>query len=125
MLSNYLAELWGLSIVAVTLAMLLKQKYIAMMFAEIENDTKLFCWGLATLVIGIAMILAHNLWVKDWRVVITIFGWISLIKGLTMLFIPEQFRIWTNKVAMFQYIPYALIVGLIIGLALTYFGFTA
>ena len=80
-LSNYLAELWGISLVVVCLSLLIKTKYLRRLFASLEDSNNLFCWGLCSLVIGIASVLGHNIWVNDWRVVVTIFGWIGLIKG--------------------------------------------
>jgi hypothetical protein len=80
-LSNYLAELWGITFVAVSLALLIKPKLLERLFAEVENEATMFFWGTVSLVIGIAVVLAHNVWVPDWRVVITILGWLSLIRG--------------------------------------------
>ncbi|MEK7080760.1 MAG: hypothetical protein AAB925_02940 [Patescibacteria group bacterium] len=124
-LSNFLAELWGISIVAVSLTLLVKEKYIKRLFAKIEAEESLFCWGFATFIIGLAMVLAHNIWVKNWQVVITIFGWLFLIKGLSMLFFPEFLKKWAKKIKDEQWLPIALVATLFVGLALTYLGFTA
>jgi uncharacterized protein YjeT (DUF2065 family) len=125
MLSNYLAEIWGISFVAVSLALLINQKYLKRLFAEAEDDKNLFCWGTIAFVIGISIVLAHNIWVKNWQVIITIFGWLSLIKGLSLLFLPEYAKNWVKKMESQQWLQYALIVMLLIGLVITYFGFTA
>ena len=37
-LSNYLAELWGISIVVVPLVLLIKPEYLKRLFLEIETD---------------------------------------------------------------------------------------
>jgi len=123
-LSNYLAGIWGISLVIIPLAMLTKDGYIRKLFAKIETEENLFCWGIGSFVIGIAMVLAHNVWVNDWRVVITIFGWISLIKGLSMLFMPNQVKAWSKKIESSPLLPFALLVAIFIGLVLTYFSFT-
>jgi len=124
-LSNYLAEIWGISITVVCLALLIKEKHLRRLFAEIETENNMFCWGLASVVIGLAMVLAHNVWVKNWQVIVTILGWISLIKGLSLLFIPELVKSWVKKIESKQWLPFALVVGVFIGLAITYYGFTA
>ena len=124
-LSNYLAELWGLSLVVVCLSLLIKTKYLRRLFASLEDSNNLFCWGLCSFVIGTASVLGHNIWVKDWRVVVTIFGWIGLIKGLTLLFTPELTIKWVRKMENASFLPFTLVIGVFIGLALTYFGFTA
>jgi hypothetical protein len=123
MLSNYLAEVWGISIVVVSLALLIKEKYLKRLFASMETEDNLFSWGLISVVIGIA--LAHNIWVKNWQVIITILGWASLIKGLALLFMPEKMKAYVKKMENNQWVPVALVVGVVIGLIITYLGFTA
>jgi len=124
-LSNYLAEIWGISIVVVALALLIKEKHLKRLFSKVENEESLFCWGLVSFVIGLAMVLAHNIWVKNWQVVITIFGWASLLKGLAMLFLPEFTKNYVKKMENKSWLPIALVVAVFVGLALTYFGFKA
>ena len=38
--------------------------------------------GYITLLMGLVTVILHNLWVADWRVVITLLGWFTLIKGI-------------------------------------------
>lgn len=125
MLSNYLAEIWGISIVAVSLALLLKDGHLRRFLASLETEDKLFSYGLVSFVIGITMVLAHNIWVKDWYVIITILGWISLVKGLSALFIPKIVQKWAKKIESAKWLPIALVITLLVGLVITYLGFTA
>jgi uncharacterized membrane protein len=124
-LSNYLAEVWGISIVLISLALLIKPKHLKRLFAEVENETMMFLGGIISLIIGVAMVLAHNVWVQNWQVIVTILGWGSLVKGLSVLFLPELIKNWVKKMETAPFLPFALLVMLFIGLALTYFGFTA
>ena len=125
MLVNYLAEVWGISIVVISLALLIKPKYLKRLFVEMENEATMFFLGIVSFVIGLAMILAYNVWAKNWQVIITILGWLSLLKGLTVLFLPECTIKWAKKMENASFLPYALVAMVIIGLAITYFGFTA
>lgn len=125
MLSNYLAEIWGISIVAVSLALLIKEKHLKRLFAKMETEENFFCWGLISFVIGAAMVLSHNIWVKNWQVIITILGWLALLKGLALLFCPEYMKKWAKKIENAPFLPFALVVAVFIGLALAYLGFTA
>ena len=125
MLSNYLAEIWGISIVVICLALLIKDSNLKGLFAKLDSDESLFAWGLTSFVIGLAMVLAHNVWVRNWQVIITILGWLALIKGAAHLFMPELFRKWTKKLENASFLQYALVIGVIFGLVITYFGFTA
>ncbi|HAK53772.1 MAG TPA: hypothetical protein DCM54_17980 [Gammaproteobacteria bacterium] len=38
--------------------------------------------GYITLLLGLVTVIAHNVWVADWRVIITVLGWTTLIKGI-------------------------------------------
>ena len=125
MLTNYLAEIWGISMVVIALALLINGTYLKRLFASMQNEDNLFFWGFVTFIIGIAMVLAHNVWVKDWQVIITIFGWASLLKGLYILFLPKLAMSWIKKIEIQKWIPITLMATIFIGLTLTYLGFTS
>jgi hypothetical protein len=46
--------------------------------------------GILTLLAGLAIVNAHNLWVSDWRVIITILGWLAIIRGVLSLLFPGR-----------------------------------
>jgi hypothetical protein len=46
--------------------------------------------GYITLLMGLVTVILHNLWVPDWRVVITLLGWFTLIKGIMKVGFPEK-----------------------------------
>jgi hypothetical protein len=126
MIVNFLAELWGISMVIISLALLWKENYFKNLSDSIANDDqKLFCWGIFSAIIGVAMVLGYNVWEWQWQIIITLFGWAALVKGLAMLFLPEQIKTLTGKLAQNQYFSYAPIAVLIVGLILTYLGFTS
>ena len=42
--------------------------------------------GILLFVAGLAILRIHNKWVRDWRVLVTITGWIALLAGLQRTF---------------------------------------
>lgn len=123
-ISNYLALLWGITILVVSFAILIKPKLLERLFAEAKNKAIMSFWGAITLVVGITMVFVHNVWVLDWRVVITIIGWLTLIKGLDILLLPKRMKKRWAKMEGWQW--RTLFVSLFLsGLVLTYLGFTA
>jgi len=46
--------------------------------------------GYITFLLGLVTVILHNVWVADWRVVITILGWSTLIKGGMKIGFPEH-----------------------------------
>lgn len=123
-LVNFLSLLWGISLTAVCLAMLVNEKYLKNIFDKVEQEIVLFGAGLISFVIGLAMVLSYNVWAYDWRVIVTILGWLALIKGLSLLFIPQQVKNLVIKFENATFLPYVLIVAVFIGLIITYLGFT-
>lgn len=125
MLVNYLAELWGICLVAISLALLIKERHLKKLYASVESEDGLFLWGVVSLVIGVSMVLAYNVWEWQWQIIITLFGWASLLKGLTLLFLPDMVKSWTKKMETWPYLSYCLMASLLIGLTITYLGFTS
>lgn len=125
MLSNYLAEIWGISMIVVSLALLIKERHIKTIFSAILTDTGMFLSGVLSFMIGLAMVLAHNTWVNSWTTIITIIGWITLLKGVGRLFMPEKCIVMIKKLENATFLPYLLIAAVFVGLIITYLGFTA
>lgn len=125
MLTNYLAEIWGISLVVICFVLMIKEKHLKKLFSSIETEENMFSWGLTSFVIGISMVLSHNIWVRGWQSIITIIGWLSLAKGLTLLFCPEFIKNHIKKLENSQFLSPLLFMGIILGLIITYFGFTA
>jgi hypothetical protein len=46
--------------------------------------------GLLAFVPGLAIVLVHNVWAFDWRVIITLLGWLAVIGGIFRLVAPAQ-----------------------------------
>ncbi|MCL0056729.1 hypothetical protein M1N50_00175 [Dehalococcoidia bacterium] len=77
-ISLFLAQFWGWFLVITGLPFLLKKGLIIRLLQE-----KWFvrvCGG-TDLILGLVTVILHNLWVTDWRIVITIIGWIFLFTG--------------------------------------------
>jgi hypothetical protein len=124
-LSNFLANIWGLSFIIIALSLLIYQENIKKIFELAENKTNLFICGVLSLILGIAMVLSHNIWVSNWRIVITLLGWLILVRGIVLLFFPKICLNFLKKIKDNQNIPFALVAVVILGCILIYFGFTA
>lgn len=44
--------------------------------------------GMMSVIIGMLIVVNHNIWVQDWPVLVTIIGWGALIKGFLYLAFP-------------------------------------
>lgn len=89
-ISIFLAKFWGWLLVILCLVFLLRKKvWLEEVFKLVGDKGFLLLSGYLALILGLIVVILHNIWVADWRVVITIFGWLSLIKGLMRIGFPE------------------------------------
>lgn len=58
--------------------------------------------GIFVLVLGTLITTYHNLWVKDWRVLITIIGWILLAEGFCYIVLPKKMVKFLKKLPQSQ-----------------------
>lgn len=124
-LSIFLAKAWGFFLLVISFAFLVNRKNLQTIFKAYENDWNVLLSGIVNLVVGILMVLSHNIWSADWRVLITLFGWIALIKGAVRLVWPGEVNIISNKLKGSKWIPIFLVIALAFGLYLIFLGFTS
>ncbi len=91
--SRYIARLMGpvlLTIgVGMVFGMLLEgDAYSSLMKEFIASRALIFITGALALTAGLAIVNAHNLWVPDWRVIVTILGWLAILRGIMNLVFP-------------------------------------
>ena len=48
--------------------------------------------GVLMFVAGLAVVRVHNLWVRNWRVLVTLTGWFFLLLGLVRMFAAAQYH---------------------------------
>jgi len=87
--SIFFAKFWGWLLVILGLIFLLRKKaLLEELFGLLEEKLFILLSGWLALILGLVTVILHNLWVPDWRAVITIFGWISLMKGIVRISFP-------------------------------------
>jgi hypothetical protein len=62
----------------------------ALMKEFIGSKALIYITGLLALVAGLAIVNAHNLWEPDWRVIITILGWLAIVRGVASILFPAN-----------------------------------
>ena len=74
--SELLAGLLGPVLAAIGLAMLTNGRSLEAMAGQMPGSLPVvFLAGILLLVAGLSMVRVHNVWVADWRVIITLAGW--------------------------------------------------
>ena len=125
-LSVYLAKVIGLYFFVVSFGLLINGKNLKPILIDfLKSPPLVFLSGFLALIIGLLLITSHNIWVMGWPVLITIIGWLSLIKGVVRVICPQfvvtKVQKWIEN-DTFYYITCFIV--LFIGLILIYYGYT-
>ena len=126
-LSLFLAQLFGITYIIIGLVVIVKADYYRDMYEKFMKD-QVFVWtaGMTGVVVGTALVLSHNIWEMDWRLLITVLGWGGLIKGIMLLLCPERStRPFGKSFQKKNYLIFGGLFWLFYGLILGYFGFIA
>lgn len=123
--SKFLAKVMGLYLVIVSLGLLCNMQHFNLYIQHLMHDeSALWISGFFTLILGILLVVSHNIWKWHWSVIITIFAWLCLIKGLSLINYPQAIDKITTLYLQNSYIAYSAgIVDFLLGIILCYFGF--
>jgi len=88
----FLSKLIGLYCILVALSMITRrQPTVETVTTLLQTSSMMSILGVITLAGELAMILAHNIWSGGTLVVVvTLVGWVTLIKGLYFLFLSPE-----------------------------------
>ncbi len=93
--SIQLAKLIGPPFLAVGLGLLVNQKTYWDMTDEVirhpsaVSNMLIYLSGVLAMIVGLAVVNAYRSWTLDWRVVITIIGWLFLLVGIARIVLPD------------------------------------
>jgi len=116
-ISFFLAKFWGWFFVTFFFLLIIYPSRIKQMFEFAKDDKFMIILSVLAIIIGLLNIVAHNLWVKDWRLIITLFGYFSLIKGVSQFAFPRFAWDWMEKVD-FKWFQFLLLLMLIMAIIL-------
>lgn len=97
--SIILAQILGIIFVVLGLSMLLNRKWTVGVVEEITRSQGII-WlaGLLTLMMGSVVVAFNNVWTSGLPLVITVVGWLMLIKGAVILILPGSAATYYRKV---------------------------
>ena len=124
-LTVFLARLLGLFTVLLVGVLLIRGS--AIIETAATNGPLMFTYAIISLAIGLAMILGHNVWSGGaLPLIVTVIGWLIFAKGLVLLCLtPEALGQTFQRMHYGDHMFLYLAPSLVIGLYLTWAGFTA
>lgn len=90
-----------------------------------SNSALTYVTGFITFIIGFLIVTYHNTWAKSWVVLITILGWLAMVKGICLIAFPQFVHMLSERMltdSSAKIFPYA---ALCLGLFFAYFGFVS
>lgn len=124
-ISIFLAKTLGIYLVIISLSMFINaERYKSIIYDLTNNPSFLFLTGVIALIIGILLIVCHNIWQANWRIIITLIAWLSFIKGMVRVLFPQLAyasitKFMKNEIAYYT----TAFICLLLGIFLSYFGY--
>jgi len=118
-------QLLGLGYSAAGLGMLIRPKsYTRMINQMLDSPPVIYISGIMGLAVGYLLIRFYSTWAADLRLILTIIGWIALIKGLNAIILPELLvKISRGFIKNGKVVLGAGIVMTALGIVMMYIGF--
>lgn len=126
-ISVFIARIFGLCYLVLGTGLLANRKAFHRIMEDFSKNAALvFFSGLFALIVGVVIVLTHNIWVANWTVLVTIIGWGGLIKGVWMLVFPDSVSGFMKAYLENENLVVVhSIAALIFGIVLSFFGFSA
>lgn len=120
-ISVVVAHILGIFLAVMGVSMFINSKGTVTVVEEsLQSKSVLWMWGLLATMAGALILAFNNVWTSGLPLVVTIIGWLVLIKGAFILFVPGSaasfYRIFAKK----SLVAFCGVIALIIGLVLLY-----
>jgi len=125
--SIFLARLLGPLFLLPGIGILINPRVFRALATEVVRSvTLIYLFGLVDFAAGLAIVLNHNVWTLGWPLLVTLIGWVLLIRGAARIAVPDLILGYAARfVGNKQIYPFVGAAAVILGLVLCYFGFRA
>ena len=90
-ISIYLARVFGIYLVIACIAMFVNRKHLSKILSGFSDNLGLVVFsGFMHLFFGLLVVVAHNIWTMDFRVLVTLMGWTGVLKGGLRILVPTK-----------------------------------
>tara|TARA_R110002072_G_scaffold69416_3_gene168218 strand:- start:277 stop:663 length:387 start_codon:yes stop_codon:yes gene_type:complete len=88
--SMLLAEFWGWYLIIFFFILSFNPKRIKQIFNDLNDEKFLITTSFIAIIVGLLNILFHNIWEPNWKLIITLIGWMALYIGLSLFIFPKR-----------------------------------
>ncbi len=100
-ISIILARFWGSLFIILGLLSLFAH-FLGRVISYTEEKSITISTGYITFLLGLITVVLHNIWVTNWRLGITVLGWITLLKGIEKIGFPDRINMRAQMFAKMQ-----------------------
>jgi hypothetical protein len=120
-----LAQILGVVLTVTGFSLLVQKKTMTVFIEDMtRNQCLLWLSGFVALVTGIVLVEIENVWNLGYlQLLLTVIGWLVLIKGLFIMILPSSASSLYRKWAKGSLISWSAFIILVVGLVLLYKGF--
>lgn len=123
-LSILIAKITAVIYLSASLCGFLNKDYYRRLADDMYKNAALtYMMGFMAVIVGFLIVHYHNFWGRDWTVLITIIGWLSLIKGFFIIVFPKFIQRLSESFLTERALKIYPYVTLFLGLLFGYFGF--
>ena len=93
--SQLLGKILSVYLLVTSLSIMFYSKYMVTVLKKMvtENGTMMI-GGVVALLFGTVIVFTHPVWEGDWRVIITVIGWLGIFKGVMIFLMPMHAKKW-------------------------------
>lgn len=123
MLSLVIARILAIIYLSVGIGLLSNKKWFKEVIDDMSKSPGLnYVTGFVIVVLTALVVHYHNIW-SGWPIIITIFAWIGLIKGITFIICPSHLFKLSKKILKARAFTATLVI--LLGFLFAYWGFFA
>ena len=110
------SQLVGPILVVMGLGFLFNLKFFLGVYKDFGKSSMMtLVLGMMTMLVGLLIVMRHNLWSTPAEIIVSIFGWGALVKGVAFLVAPKLIAKLTNAIANKSLMVVAIVVVLAVG----------
>lgn len=88
--SIFLAKFWGWSLIIFFLIVSFNPRRTTQLFNDLKDEKFLILSSFLFILMGLLNILFHSIWEANWKIMITLMGWMLLCMGLSLFMMPNR-----------------------------------
>ncbi|MBC8377701.1 MAG: hypothetical protein H8E62_00860 [Planctomycetes bacterium] len=117
-------QVFSIVYLSIGLGMLINSDFYKKLLTDlIESAAVMYLGGIMALAIGFLIVAFHNTWTCDLHVIITVIGWLALVKGISILAWPKMMIELSSAVMKGPFLKIMAVWVIFLGLLFSFLGF--